>query len=141
MFDTATSGRRRYLSTTIAAGALASFAAGLALTTAGTASADIATPEQLYTINGSDSIKVSIRCPGNAPYLKSRNYSDRYVPYGIEVIEGATGVNVSIVNVYKNAVGSAVGAYGTATNWDPTKPQDVIIKAHCTSIRAEGYGR
>lgn len=115
------------------ASGMATAAGILALGTAGTAAAGYGDVEQKYTIKPSDSIQVVIVCP-DGMFLNQTDYSSktRHVPQGIEVIEGATGVGVSLLpGPFGSTHGPFSNATGTATNWDPTQSQDVIIRAHC----------
>lgn len=113
-------------------GGVTALALGFALSTAATASAD-ETVQNTYTVKGSETVNVAVRCPGNL-YLVLADYSSssRMVPYGVEVIEGGTGVGVTMTGVdQQKEYGAFRGATGTATNWS-TVPQDIVIKAHCT---------
>jgi hypothetical protein len=150
MLDATTSGFRRSVTTTIATGALTVVAAGLTLATAGPASAAETAVSQKWTVQGLDSIQVSIRCPADMPYLKDQPFNQgRLVLGGIEVVEDG-GIGVTMTSPYVGMLGKergkygneyenerVVGAYGTATNWNGY-PLGVTIIAHCTSVRKDG---
>jgi hypothetical protein len=149
MLEASNSGFRRYVTTTIATGALTAVAASLTLATAGPAWAAETSVSQNVTIKGLDSIKVSVRCPDDVPYLKDQIFNlARLVPRGIEVVEdGGIGVsmdpNVGLSGTERGKFGNeyqnerVIGASGTATNWNGY-PLAVTIIAHCTSIRTQG---
>ncbi|HET9875977.1 MAG TPA: hypothetical protein VFQ37_09445, partial [Mycobacterium sp.] len=86
--------------TTIAAGALASLAASLALATAGTASADETTSEQTYPVGSGQDVEVEIYCPNNVPALmKAIGGGDHgSIPSGVEVLGARTGGRFTCVS-------------------------------------------
>ncbi len=139
--------RRHLVNAVLIATVWTSATAGAALIGAGSASAAEGSVEQTYTINGSDSIKVSLRCPGNKavdgrylPYLVNRIYPTalgRVVPRGVDVFEnGGVGVTMRGAADWVELKGVYVGAEGTATNWN-TAPANVVIKLHCSDDYAD----
>ncbi|BBZ66530.1 hypothetical protein MINS_19590 [Mycolicibacterium insubricum] len=125
-------GLTRFRRGALTASGMATAAVILTLGTAGSAAAEYVV-EKKFTIAPSGTINVEIKC-AEGMYLDQTDYSskNRAVPRGIEVIEGAFGVGVTMfVDPMAPPNGPWDYAGGTATNWDPTKSQDVIIKAHC----------
>lgn len=148
MFGSTHSGFRRYMTTTIAAGVLASTAAGLALATAGAASADETTVSQLVNVPGENGrtptgTTPAMSCPGSFPYLVKRQYTNTaaIVPAGVEVVFQG-GVVVTITETKFGEVGRggrwAIGVgSGTTVNLAPD-PVVVTLILHCTSEPLDG---
>lgn len=139
--------RRHRVSAVLIATVWTSATAGAALIGAGSASAAEGSVEQTYTIKGSDSIKVSLRCPNNMsqdprylPYLVNRIYPtalSRVVPRGVDVFEnGGVGVTMRGAAGWVDQKGVYVGAEGTVTNYN-TAPANVVIKLHCSDDYAD----
>lgn len=82
-------------------------------------------------------------CPADVPYLVNQDFSPgRVVPRGVEVVESALGIGVTIPKTYVNdpwvtARGSG-GFAASATNWDFVGHK-VAVKLHCTSDRDASY--
>jgi hypothetical protein len=144
MFSPTAGGVRRHITTTIAAGAVASLAASLALATAGTASADVLFSLR-YDLKASESVSIpptecDVLHTQRLSYLVNRDYGPfPNVPPGIAVYQDG-GVAVSMRRIYDFREGEnyVVGATGTATNWNAF-PRSVTIVWHCTPGRALGY--
>jgi hypothetical protein len=147
MFDRINSLLRSFVATVIAAGTLVSLAAGLALATAGTASADEYSMKFTVYMKDEDAKKTPLMyCPPPYYYLENKTYSAGagwVVPNGVELTDAA-GINPYLeVRKFKITNDSswqtwAFGVNGNLTNTNPDR-RAVNIILHCSTDPKDGY--